>query len=310
MKDWYFFVREASAVCDDRFTDAAARVVCYVLGYGYVGAYINNRYGTGSGPIWLDEVHCNGTETHIADCSHTSWGSHDCVHNEDVSVSCNIPVRLIGGITPQEGRLEVYYNGSWGTVCDRYFGSTEARFVCLMLGYQDVGRLIGNRYGAGSGKIWLDDVRCLRSKTYSCDRHGRWGIVNCGHNEDVSVSCTADSADATALVGGGNPRVGRLEVFHDTQWGTVCDDGFTNAAARVVCYSLGFGYVGRKVDISLYGEGDGLIWLNNISCSGREHYIGKCPHGGWKVQSCSHHQDVAVSCIDNSTVAKRNDSAT
>ena len=32
-------------------------------------------------------------------------------------------------------------------------------------------------------------------------------------------------------------------MYHNGTWGTVCDDGFTDAAARVVCYSLGFGYV-------------------------------------------------------------------
>jgi len=45
------------------------------------------------------------------------------------------------------------------------------------------------------------------------------------------------------LVGSNRSREGRLEVYHNGVWGTVCDDGFTDAAARVVCYSLGFGYV-------------------------------------------------------------------
>ena len=180
-----------------------------------------------------------------------------------------VKVRLVGGSDPREGRLEVYHNGTWGTVCDDFFTSAAARVVCHMLGYQDVGRYIGNRYGAGSGPIWLDNVRCRGMETSIADcRHRGWGIENCWHFKDVSISCRPivdDSADATALVGGGNPRAGRLEVFHDTQWGTVCDDGFTDKAARVVCYSLGFGYVGRKVDVNFYGEGDGLIWLNKIN---------------------------------------------
>jgi len=45
------------------------------------------------------------------------------------------------------------------------------------------------------------------------------------------------------LVGGSSSREGRLEVHHNDVWGTVCDDGFTDAAATVVCYSLGYGYV-------------------------------------------------------------------
>ena len=49
--------------------------------------------------------------------------------------------------------------------------------------------------------------------------------------------------DEVGLFGGTNPREGRLEVYHRGRWGTVCDDGFTDAAARVVCYSLGYGFV-------------------------------------------------------------------
>ena len=45
------------------------------------------------------------------------------------------------------------------------------------------------------------------------------------------------------LVGGSSPQEGRLEVVHDSVWGTVCDDGFTDVSATVVCYSLGYGYV-------------------------------------------------------------------
>ena len=45
------------------------------------------------------------------------------------------------------------------------------------------------------------------------------------------------------LVGGNSSYEGRLQVFHKNIWGTVCDDGFTDAAATVVCRSLGFGYV-------------------------------------------------------------------
>ena len=43
------------------------------------------------------------------------------------------------------------------------------------------------------------------------------------------------------LVGGSSALEGRLEVYHRGVWGTVCDDGFTDASARVVCYMLGYG---------------------------------------------------------------------
>jgi len=48
---------------------------------------------------------------------------------------------------------------------------------------------------------------------------------------------------AVRLVGGPSSHEGRLQVYYNDVWGTVCDDGFSDAAARVVCHSLGFGYV-------------------------------------------------------------------
>ena len=51
-------------------------------------------------------------------------------------------VRLVGGPTPQEGRLEVYYNGTWGTVCDNGFTDAAARVVCYMLGYGRIGQFL------------------------------------------------------------------------------------------------------------------------------------------------------------------------
>jgi len=45
------------------------------------------------------------------------------------------------------------------------------------------------------------------------------------------------------LVGTSNSHQGRLEVYHNGFWGTVCDNGFTDTAAKVVCRSLGFRYV-------------------------------------------------------------------
>jgi len=46
-------------------------------------------YGPGTGPIWLDQLDCIGSETQLVNCSHRGWNSHNCDHSEDVSIACN-----------------------------------------------------------------------------------------------------------------------------------------------------------------------------------------------------------------------------
>lgn len=77
---------EWGTVCDDLFGDADARVVCSQLGLS--GGSAVQRFGGGSGTIWLDSVECIGSEPELGVCDHSCWGCHDCSHYEDVGVVC------------------------------------------------------------------------------------------------------------------------------------------------------------------------------------------------------------------------------
>jgi len=191
----------------------------------------------------LDNVQCNGTETNIVDCQHSGWGNNNCGYGEGVSVSCII-VRLVGGPSPQEGRLEVRYKGTWGTVCDDHFDNAAASVVCHMLGYKHTGQFIGSHYGAGNGTIWLDDIRCdgMERHISECS-HGGWGNHNCGHDEDVAVSCIGDSSTVGPTIPTSSPDTMLLScmsnTFPSTHSGSTNDGRYTAQIVITVVVVLG-----------------------------------------------------------------------
>ena len=76
-------------VCDDQWDASDAEVVCRQLGYNLTGdAYHSAHFGQGTGYIWLDNVQCTGSETHLLSCTNEGIGNHNCEHSEDAGVQC------------------------------------------------------------------------------------------------------------------------------------------------------------------------------------------------------------------------------
>ncbi len=91
------------------------------------------------------------------------------------------------------GRLEVYYNNEWGTVCDDGWDSSDATVACRQMGFVGVSDSDSSRFGSGvsSQSIWLDDVSCNGSESQLIDcSHAGIGFHNCTHSEDVRIVCT------------------------------------------------------------------------------------------------------------------------
>ena len=105
-------------------------------------------------------------------------------------------VRLADGDNERSGRVEIFLNGEWGTVCDDAFGLVDANVVCRQLGYAAAEEVV-SRFGGGADPIHLDDVACQGDENglIECANPGI-GRHNCTHFEDVGVVCRADGAAA------------------------------------------------------------------------------------------------------------------
>ena len=62
-------------------------------------------------------------------------------------------MRLVNGSAPSNGRVEVSYGGTWGTICDSYWSDSNARVVCRQLGFLDGVAQANSYYGAGMGRM-------------------------------------------------------------------------------------------------------------------------------------------------------------
>ena len=99
------------------------------------------------------------------------------------------------------------------------------------------------------------------------------------------------------LVGGQSNTEGRVEIFVDGQWGTICDDYWGYTDAEVVCRQLGLPVSGAQaLSYAHFGQGEGPIILDNVHCTGNEAYISDCQNNGLFIHNCEHYEDAGVRC--------------
>ncbi|RDD39051.1 Fibrillin-2 [Trichoplax sp. H2] len=206
-------------------------------------------------------------------------------------------IRLVGGQYADSGRLEIYHNNMWGTVCSDYFHKADANVVCRQLDFNLGAANYGNYHGSSStGPIWLSNLHCKGNEMYLKEcRHNGWGVHNCGHDKDISVTCRFVFDGEIRFVDDRSLNSGRINIYHNNIWGTVCGYAFDMTDANVACRQLGFNS-GASNYSNYYGSSTSRIWLSGLRCRGNETYLRDCPHNGWNVHNCNHSGDIGVTC--------------
>ncbi|XP_059690915.1 antigen WC1.1-like [Gavia stellata] len=293
-------------VLDDQWDVQEASVVCRQLRCGEAGgAYNPPKPERGTGPVGLRGVRCTGHEANLTLCN-TSLPESALAAGvaEDVGVICwgSRRVRLVNGAGRCAGRVEIYYQGSWGTVCDDGWDLSDAAVVCHQLGCGGAVEVAGSaQFGEGSGQIWLDGVNCSGAEAALWDCPARpWGQHDCGHKEDAGVVC---SEFVALRLENSDGCSGRLQVFYNGTWGSICSNSMTLDTVSLACKELGCGDRGSQETGLPYGRVSGPAWLDKVQCGEKTSSFWQCPSAPWDPQSCEDLRDeVHIICNDREKI--------
>ncbi|XP_050572716.1 LOW QUALITY PROTEIN: scavenger receptor cysteine-rich type 1 protein M130-like [Cygnus atratus] len=292
-------------LCASRWDLQDAHVLCRHLGCGFAESIPGGgHFGRGTGPIWRDSFHCDGTEAHLGQCPVTALGASSCSHENAAAVICSglarpMSLRLVGGGSRCDGRVEVFQHGMWGRVLDEQWDMQEASVVCRQLQCGEAeAAYTPVRAERGLGPVGLHGVRCTGQETNLslCNTSLPESAMATGIMEDVGAVCRGSWR--VRLADGAGRCAGRVEIYYQGRWGTVCDDAWDLADAAVVCRQLGCGGAVEAAGSARFGEGSGQIWLDSVNCSGAEAALWDCPAEAWGQHDCGHKEDAGVICSE------------
>lgn len=225
-------VRESLCKAECKWTrlwPSLLSVCVYIVCSGNPKALSWAHFGQGSGPILLDEVECSGNELSLDQCKKSDWGQQNCDHIEDAGVSCDpftgTYLQLCAiQMQPYCHITQVEMNQSQPRWCSHCFPQVAWK-------------------GWGMSGFWVPTTIYT---FWFLPLVGCRGFSEVGFSlffsltELWSVVLPPLAEGTVRLAGGRSSSEGRVEVYYNGDWGTVCDDGWTDLGAQVVCRQLGF----------------------------------------------------------------------
>ncbi|XP_069829428.1 T-cell differentiation antigen CD6-like isoform X2 [Dendropsophus ebraccatus] len=183
-------------------------------------------------------VTCNSLDD-IKNCSFSQAAEDECHGAAFLNCSEQVILRLSGSHGPCAGRVEIFMDGVWGSVCHDGWDALDAEVTCRHLKCGSaLSALGGSHFGSGPAEIHLNEVDCRGGENllWDCSAHKK---QECSLGEHAGVIC-ADYRDVR-LSGGTNNCSGRVEVYLHGVWATICDNHWFKEDSNMLCNYLGCG---------------------------------------------------------------------
>ena len=249
-------------------------------------------------------------------------------------------MRLVGMNSSHKGRVELFYEGQWGTICNNDYGLVS-RVICYQLNFTS---FPASYYAKSVRNLEESDKASLSS--YSNDKPIHfWDIdcgpvfsnppsvihllrcdyeeidenINCTHADDLVVFCNESNMEepyltqvrlvksAGAEIEANNSSStfsssGTLEIFLNSTWGNVCYTNFSQYDGDTACRQLG--YTGVSSIYQITSKTTDTLWLNNVECNSSKPCLNNCFEAEHVVKqsNCDNELYVGLECSFNRSV--------
>jgi len=229
------------------------------------------------------------------------------IDNVDL-VEKDIRILNHAGELSNEGRVEMRYEGIWGTICSLGNNKQSAKRICLDIGYKD-GEWLSpdgsagknfckvfnneNYCGAPTTKILFTKIVCEANDPdfNKCNKFLA-DPDECSHQFDAIIRCYNDNFASEVQIpdktirlenskSEGEKITGRIELYYAQKWQAICNIGFNKQSAIIACKQLGFTEGDVLIEASKIGDylqkdiTKGFS-ADNLSCKGTEDKIEDC----------------------------------
>uniref|UniRef100_K1PRQ0 Deleted in malignant brain tumors 1 protein n=1 Tax=Magallana gigas TaxID=29159 RepID=K1PRQ0_MAGGI len=272
------------SVCDHSWTLEDARVLCRSMGYWSSSptVYVDAWFGQSNGTSLNIEPDCKGSELNLAFCRlKNEWGNQSCSHSDDAGVSCTPTalgfhtVRLSDGDAPGKGRLEVFYNGQWGSFCLDGWNQNNTDVVCSMLHYNSGGSFFQSQQG--NTPVLVNSLGCFGNESDIGYCTADLNKASC-KLKSVGVDCT--NGIRARFVDSAHNFSGRVQVYKDGTWGEICSADLSDNEAKVLCSMMGFKQTtAHMISGPAHPTGShGVVKVIDLQCDGWEEHVEQCTY--------------------------------